>query len=131
MTSLTITPVVTVVDSDPAVRTALVSLIRSAGWLARAFASAREFLACPRSMTPGCLVVDIALPDLDGHYLPLPRSSRALSVSSPPILPLGVSVSRPRRRALWSKSRTLAALSFQRRATSVAGVRLPAAHAAT
>jgi FixJ family two-component response regulator len=69
MTSLTITPVVTVVDSDAAVRTALVSLIRSAGWLARTFASAREFLACPRSMTPGCLVADIALPDLDGLEL--------------------------------------------------------------
>jgi FixJ family two-component response regulator len=69
MSSLTITPVVTVVDGDAAARTALVSLIRSAGWMARAFASAREFLACPRSLNPGCLVVDVALPDLDGLEL--------------------------------------------------------------
>jgi FixJ family two-component response regulator len=37
--------------------------------MARAFTSAREFLACPRSLTPGCLVVDVALPDLDGLEL--------------------------------------------------------------
>lgn len=67
MTSLT--PLVTVVDSDAAVRAALVSLIRSAGWMARAFASAQEFLACPRLLVPGCLVVDVALPDLDGLEL--------------------------------------------------------------
>jgi FixJ family two-component response regulator len=69
MISLAITPVVTVVDNDAAVRTTLVSLIRSAGWLARAFASANEFLACPRLLVPGCLVADVALPDLDGLEL--------------------------------------------------------------
>jgi FixJ family two-component response regulator len=69
MMSLAITPVVTVVDNDAAVRTALVSLIRSAGWRARAFAAAHEFLACPRLLVPGCLVVDVALPDLDGLEL--------------------------------------------------------------
>ncbi len=62
-------PVVTVVDSDEAVREALVSLIRSAGWMARAFASAWEFLACPRVLIPGCLVADMTLPDLDGLTL--------------------------------------------------------------
>lgn len=64
-----LTPLVHVVDSDAATRETLVSLIRSAGWMARAFASAREFLACPRSLIPGCLVVDVALPDLDGLEL--------------------------------------------------------------
>lgn len=67
MTSLT--PVVTVVDSDIAVREALVSLAGSAGWNARAFASAREFLDSPRVLIPGCLVVDVTLPDLDGLEL--------------------------------------------------------------
>jgi len=59
-------PLVTVVDSDVPTRAALVSLIRSAGWTARAFASAREFLSCPRLLIPGCLVLEVALPDLDG-----------------------------------------------------------------
>jgi FixJ family two-component response regulator len=62
-------PLVTVVDSDASVRTALVLLIRSAGWMARAFASAREFLSCPRLLIPGCLVLEVALPDLDGLEL--------------------------------------------------------------
>jgi FixJ family two-component response regulator len=69
MMSLAVTPVVTVVDNDAAVRTALVSLIRSAGWMVRAFAAAHEFLACPRLLVPGCLVADVALPDLDGLEL--------------------------------------------------------------
>jgi FixJ family two-component response regulator len=69
MMSHAITPVVTVVDNDAAVRTTLVSLIRSAGWTARAFASAQEFLACPRLLVPGCLVADVTLPDLDGLEL--------------------------------------------------------------
>src|ERR1044072_1911017 len=67
MTSLT--PVVTIVDSDAATRAQLASLIRSAGWAARLFASAWEFLDCPRSLIPGCLVADVALPDLDGLQL--------------------------------------------------------------
>lgn len=75
MTSLT--PLVTVVDSDAAVRAALVSLIRSAGWMARAFASAREFLACPRLLCPGCLVVDVELPVLDGLELQQRVADRA------------------------------------------------------
>jgi FixJ family two-component response regulator len=69
MMSHAITPIVTVVDNDAAVRTTLVSLIRSAGWMARDFASAHEFLACPRLPVPGCLVADVALPDLGGLEL--------------------------------------------------------------
>ena len=75
MTSLT--PVVTVVDNDASVRAQLESLIRSAGWAARPFASAAEFLDCPRSLIPGCLVADIALPDLDGLELQRRVADRA------------------------------------------------------
>jgi FixJ family two-component response regulator len=67
MTSLT--PVVTIVDGDAHVRTALVDLIRSAGWLARAFASAGEFLNCPRLLVPGCLVTDVRPSDVHGLEL--------------------------------------------------------------
>jgi FixJ family two-component response regulator len=66
---LSLTPVVTVVDHDAATRAQLLSLVRSAGWMARAFASACEFLACPRALVPGCLVADAALPDLHGLEL--------------------------------------------------------------
>jgi FixJ family two-component response regulator len=62
----TATPVVCVVDPDPPVRAALERLAPASGWRAETFASAREFLASPRADVPSCLVLDVALPDLDG-----------------------------------------------------------------
>ena len=64
-----VTPVVFVVDDDVSVRESLEALIRQAGWQAQTFASAREFLAQPFSLTPSCLVLDVSLPDLNGLEL--------------------------------------------------------------
>jgi FixJ family two-component response regulator len=63
------TPVVFVVDDDDSVRRALKLLVDSAGWLSRLFATAQEFLVCPRVQAPSCLVLDIGLPDLNGLEL--------------------------------------------------------------
>ena len=60
------TPTVFVVDDDVSVRESLELLIRFEGWRPEVFASAREFLARPRSLTPSCLVLDVSLPDLNG-----------------------------------------------------------------
>ncbi len=60
------TPIVFVVDDDVSVRESLESLIRCEGWEPETFASAREFLAHPRALTPSCLVLDISLPGLNG-----------------------------------------------------------------
>jgi FixJ family two-component response regulator len=60
------TPIVFVVDDDVSVRESLELLIRFAGWQPETFASAREFLARPRVLAPSCLVLDVALPDLNG-----------------------------------------------------------------
>ena len=60
------TPVVFIVDDDLSVRESLQSLVRSAGWQAETFASAKDFLARPRVVTPSCLVLDVQLPDLSG-----------------------------------------------------------------
>lgn len=59
-------PTVFVVDDDVSVRESLELLIRFAGWEPETFASAREFLARPRVLTPSCLVLDVSLPDLNG-----------------------------------------------------------------
>ncbi len=59
-------PIVFVVDDDVSVRESLELLIRSAGWEPETFASAREFLACPRVLVPSCLVLDVSLPGLNG-----------------------------------------------------------------
>jgi FixJ family two-component response regulator len=58
-----------VVDDDEAVRKAVSRLLRSAGIAAAAFASPREFLAQYNPATPGCLVLDMAMPDFDGLQL--------------------------------------------------------------
>jgi FixJ family two-component response regulator len=65
----TATPTVFIVDDDISVRESLESLIAEAGWRPEAFASAREFLARPRWPQPGCLVLDLSLPDLNGLEL--------------------------------------------------------------
>src|SRR6476646_7467349 len=56
---------VCVVDDDASIREAVGGLIRSAGWKARTFKSANEFLAGPRPAA-SCLVLDVELPGLSG-----------------------------------------------------------------
>jgi FixJ family two-component response regulator len=55
-----------VVDDDSAVRLALASLLRSAGWEVELFGSADELLARPSTDAPDCLVLDVELPGLSG-----------------------------------------------------------------
>jgi FixJ family two-component response regulator len=58
-----------VVDDDAAVRRAVSRLLRSAGIAVTVFACPREFLAQYDPVTPGCLVLDIAMPGFDGLQL--------------------------------------------------------------
>jgi len=63
---LHVTPIVFVVDDDVSVRESLELLGRCEGWQPETFASAQEFLACPRALVPSCLVLDVSLPGLNG-----------------------------------------------------------------
>ncbi len=55
------------VDDDPAVRRALVRLLRSEGWSAESFGAAEDFLAeVLPEVGPSCLVVDLLMPGLSG-----------------------------------------------------------------
>jgi FixJ family two-component response regulator len=63
------TPIVFVVDDDVSVRESLELLIRYEGWQAMTFASASEFLACPRCSVPSCLILDVSMPELSGLEL--------------------------------------------------------------
>lgn len=62
-------PVVFVVDADISVRQSLQVLIGCEGWHAETFRSAREFLSQPRPLVPSCVILDLALPDLNGLEL--------------------------------------------------------------
>ena len=58
--------IVHVVDDDASMREALQNLCHSIGIEARTYASARDFLTTAVSDAPGCLVIDIRLPDMNG-----------------------------------------------------------------
>lgn len=55
-----------VIDDDASLRAALSSLFRSVGFETRLYGDAAAFLAAPKSERPGCLVLDVRLPGLNG-----------------------------------------------------------------
>jgi FixJ family two-component response regulator len=74
-------PCVYVVDDDPSVRKALGRLLATAGLRALTFGSAEEFLSSPRPAAPGCLLLDVELPGLNG--LELQRKLEAANAGLP------------------------------------------------
>jgi len=63
------TPTITVVDDDDSVRRALARLLTASGYTVRTFASARDLLLAPPDPGPGCLLVDVRMPELNGLEL--------------------------------------------------------------
>jgi FixJ family two-component response regulator len=59
-------PIVFVVDDESAVGVSIKRLLHSVGLEARHFTSASEFLRAKRPDAPGCIVLDVRLPDLSG-----------------------------------------------------------------
>jgi len=91
------TRTVFLVDDDPSVRRALTRLIKSAGYIVQAFASARDFLKHREAggEGTGCLVLDVRMPGLSG--LDLQRELQAVDALLPIIfitghgdIPMGV-----------------------------------------
>jgi FixJ family two-component response regulator len=63
-------PVVFVVEDEPSVSRAFARLIRSAGYQAEVYSSARAFLERTRVPScPACVLLDVQLPDLNGMEL--------------------------------------------------------------
>jgi len=63
------TPTVFVVDDYAPVRRSISRVLHAAGFVEAAFASAEEFLAQYDPQTLGCLVLDLAMPTLNGLEL--------------------------------------------------------------
>jgi FixJ family two-component response regulator len=59
-------PIVHVVDDDASVRGALESLFDSVGLGTRTYGTARDFLTTSHADNPGCIVIDVRLPDMNG-----------------------------------------------------------------
>lgn len=58
--------IVYIVDDDRRIREALSELLASFDMHAAAFGSAAEYMAYPKPDVPACLILDVALPDING-----------------------------------------------------------------
>ena len=62
-------PVVHIIDDDPAVVRVLAELVKAIGLDAQGYDSADKFLATYKRSGPGCLVLDVILPGMNGMEL--------------------------------------------------------------
>lgn len=58
-----------IVDDDAAVRDSLAMLLDAAGYTVVTFPGAKDFLNAYRPDTPGCIIIDVDMPDMDGPAL--------------------------------------------------------------
>lgn len=65
------------VDDQPAILKALTRLLNSAGYTVQSFASASEFLTSVDAQAQGCLILDLAMPEMNGLALQQALSERA------------------------------------------------------
>jgi FixJ family two-component response regulator len=54
------------IDDDPSVRKGVSRLLRSAGYNTEAFGSASDFLTREQHLGPGCVIVDVRMPGING-----------------------------------------------------------------
>lgn len=73
-----------IVDDDPAMRDSLTLMLRGAGFRARAFASADEFLANLPEDKSACVITDVRMPGVEGPELV--KRLKALRGDSWPII---------------------------------------------
>ena len=62
-------PTVFIIDDDPSARRGLTRLVRTAGLKAESFRSARDFLDSENSEGPGCILLDVRMPEMTGPEL--------------------------------------------------------------
>jgi FixJ family two-component response regulator len=126
------TATIHVVDDDESLRTALMRLLRAAGYAVRTYASAGDFLLNKPENAPGCMILDVRMPGPSGFELQeaiakleeslpiiflsghgdIPMSVRAIKAGAVDFLTKPV-----RRETLLQAVRTALASSAERRAT--------------
>ena len=62
-------PIIRIVDDEAVVRKALKFLLESEGWTVEAYEKGSEFLVEDRPSLIGCLILDVAMPEMNGLEL--------------------------------------------------------------
>jgi FixJ family two-component response regulator len=62
-------PLISIIDDDEPVRTALQRILASHGWASLVFTSAEQFLASDQPARAACLIVDVRMPGMSGLQL--------------------------------------------------------------
>jgi two-component system response regulator FixJ len=76
-----------IVDDDEAACDSLATLLASAGLRATSFASGHRFLLAAASLEPGCVILDVRMPEMDG--IALLSELKLLKLDFPVILMTG------------------------------------------
>ncbi len=79
--------VVHIVDDEEAVRNSLAFLLTASGFAVRVHETATDFLAVAPTISNGCLVTDLRMPDIDG--VELMRRLRAGNIMLPTVVVTG------------------------------------------
>ena len=64
-----IEPTVFIIDDDPSARRGLTRLVKAAGMDVESYASAGDFLDSDKYSGPGCIVLDVRMPEMTGPEL--------------------------------------------------------------
>ena len=79
--------VIYVVDDDEAIRRSLSFLLKTSGYAVRLFEGGKPFLKTAADLPPGCVLLDVRMPDIDG--LEVQRELRARGIMLPVIIMTG------------------------------------------
>jgi FixJ family two-component response regulator len=63
---LTTVPVISVIDDDESIRTAIYNLLRSLGYIVHVFPSAEAYLDSPQLHNTWCVIADVRMPGMSG-----------------------------------------------------------------
>ena len=76
-----------VVDDDDAIRRSLSFLLKTSGFAVQVFEGGLPFLKAAAALEPGCVLLDVRMPDMDG--LEVQRELRARGIMLPVIIMTG------------------------------------------
>jgi FixJ family two-component response regulator len=73
-------PVISIIDDDESMRTSIMRLVRSLGFIACTFPTAREFLQSEQFAKTSCLISDVQMPEMSGIQLQLVLRARGRAI---------------------------------------------------